>query len=294
MSEFKSFFKQVGGNEGGKCHYSTRLDTYGCGCSHDCKYCYAKSLLDFRNLWNPEDPSVADIEKIKKKIAKLDKDIVIRLGGMTDCFQPIEKTHRVTYETIKALNERRIEYLIVTKSAIIADPEYLEILDKDLAHIQVTVTTTDDELSLTYEKASVPSERIRAIETLQELGYDVQLRLSPFIPQYIDFDKLNAVKCDKILVEFLRVNTWISKWFNIDYSEYTVKQSGYSHLPLAKKQEYIKKITGFKEMTVCEDESVAYEYWQEHFNHNPNDCCNLRNSRAKKIELPKKETGGLF
>lgn len=293
MSEFKSFFKQVGGNEGNKCHYSTRLDTYGCGCSHDCKYCYAKSLLDFRNLWNPENPSVADIEKIKKKIAKLDKGMVIRLGGMTDCFQPIEKTYRVTYETIKALNEAKIEYLIVTKSAIIAEPEYLEILDKDLAHIQITVTTTDDELSLTYEKASVPSERIKAIETLQELGFDVQLRLSPFIPQYIDFDKLNAVKCDKILVEFLRVNTWISKWFDIDYSEYTVKQSGYNHLPLAKKQEYIKQITGFKEMTVCEDESVAYEYWQDNFNHNPNDCCNLRNSRATKFEIPK-ETGGLF
>lgn len=47
--EFKSFFKTVGGNEGNKCHYPTRLDTYGCGCSHDCKYCYAKSLLDFRD-----------------------------------------------------------------------------------------------------------------------------------------------------------------------------------------------------------------------------------------------------
>ena len=274
--EFKSFFKTVGGNEGNKCHYPTRLDTYGCGCSHDCSYCYAKSLLDFRHLWNPEDPAIADIEKIRKKISKLPKDMVVRLGGMTDCFQPIEKTHRVTYETIKALNENGISYLIVTKSAIIADEEYLEILDKDLAHIQITVTTTDDELSKTYEKASVPSERIKAIEKLQEMGFDVTLRLSPFIPEYVDLSIINNVKCDKILVEFLRVNTWIQKWFNIDYSDYTVKQSGYRHLPLEKKKEYISKITGYKEMTVCEDESDAYEYWKEHFNHNPNDCCNLR------------------
>ena len=78
------------------------------------------------------------------------------------------------------------------------------------------------------------------------------------------------------MVEFLRVNTWIKKWFDVDYSEYTVKQSGYQHLPLEKKKEYICKITGFKEMTVCEDESEAYEYWQKNFNHNPDDCCNLR------------------
>ncbi len=45
---------------------------------------------------------------------------------------------------------------------------------------------------------------------------------------------------------------------------------------LNKKLEYIKNITGFKEMTVCEDESEAYEYWKNNFNYNPNDCCNLR------------------
>lgn len=275
-NEFKSFFKTVGGSEGNRCNYSTRLDTYGKGCQHDCSYCYAKSLLDFRKLWNPENPAVADIEKIKKKISKLGNYQTIRLGGMTDCFQPIEKIFRVTYETIKTLNEAKIPYLIVTKSHIVADKEYLEILDKDLAHIQITVTSTDDALSKTYEKASVPSKRIKAIETLYENGYDVQLRLSPYIPKYVDLDVLNRVKCDKILVEFLRVNTWIKRWFDIDYSEYTIKQGGYMHLPLEKKKEYIKGITGFKEVTVCEDESEAYQYWKYNFNPNPDDCCNLR------------------
>ena len=195
---------------------------------------------------------------------------------MTDCFQPLEKTLKVTYETIKILNEYRIPYLIVTKSALVADDEYLKILDKNLAHIQITVTTTDDELSATYEKASPPSERIKAIEKLQANGFDVCLRLSPYIPKFVDIEKINRVKCDKILIEFLRVNTWIERWFDIDYSEYTVKQSGYRHLPLEKKKEYVNKITGFKEMSVCEDESGAYDYWQNNFNHNPNDCCNLR------------------
>lgn len=38
-NEFKSFFKSVGGNEGDKCKYPHRLDTYGKGCQHDCSYC---------------------------------------------------------------------------------------------------------------------------------------------------------------------------------------------------------------------------------------------------------------
>ena len=272
MKEFKSFFKKVGGNEGSKCHYPTRLDTYGCGCSHDCKYCYAKSLLNFRKLWNPQDPAVADINKIRKRIAKLDKAGVVRLGGMTDCLQPCEVAYGVTHDTIKALNEHGIHYLIVTKSAMVAD--YMSILDKKLAHIQITITTTDDELSKTYEKASVPSERIKAIELLEANGFDVSVRLSPYIPQYVDVDKINAIKCKKLLVEFLRVNSWIEKWFPLDYTAWTVKESGYRHLPLETKIELLKKLH-FEQMTVCEDESRAYQYWQKHFNYNREDCCNL-------------------
>ena len=41
-------------------------------------------------------------------------------------------------------------------------------------------------------------------------------------------------------------------------------------------------------MSVCEDETTAYNYWQEHFNHNPSDCCNLRNSKATKIIIAQK------
>lgn len=278
MSEYKSFYKTVSGNEGGKCKYPTRLDTYGCGCQHDCNYCYAKSLLDFRGLWNAENPSIADIEKVKRRINRLKSGEIVRLGGMTDCFQALEKQARVTYEAIKALNRRNVGYLIVTKSDLVANDEYIAAMDKRLAHIQITVTCFDDEAykKLGYEKAPLPSKRIQAIEKLWEAGFDVQLRLSPFIPEFVDFEALGNVKCDKLLVEFLRVNSWVKKWFDIDFSEYTVKGAGYNHLPLEKKLEYISRIKGFKEVTVCEDENEAYVYWNTHFNPNKEDCCNLR------------------
>lgn len=32
----KLYFKTVGGSEGSHCNYPTKLDTYGCGCQHDC------------------------------------------------------------------------------------------------------------------------------------------------------------------------------------------------------------------------------------------------------------------
>ena len=128
---------------------------------------------------------------------------------MTDCMQPCELQYRNTYKTIQLLNKYRIGYLIVTKSSLIARDDYIKILDKDLAHIQISITSTSDEISKKYEKASLPSQRIRAVEKLQKLGFDVQVRLSPFIEDWIDYDKINSIQCDKIIVEFLRVNGFI-------------------------------------------------------------------------------------
>ena len=268
MKEYKSFYKQVAGNEGSKCHYNTRLDTYGCGCQHDCAYCYAKSLLDFRGLWNAAEPAVASLEKIEQKLENIQPGTILRLGGMTDCFQPMEEKLRVTEGTIMLLNKYGIGYLIVTKSDLVCD--YMSILDKDLAHIQISTTW------LPCEKAVGTERRIRAIEKLQKAGFDVAVRLSPYVPQFVDFERLNSIQCDKIIVEFLRVNHWIKRWLPMDFREYTVHHAGYQHLPLEKKIEYLAKVTGFDEVSVCEDVSEHYDYWREAVNHNKEDCCNLR------------------
>lgn len=279
MKDFKSISKTVGGNEGDKCKYPVRLDTYGCGCSHDCSYCYAKSLLEFRGLWHPESPAVGDMAKISKQVQKLPRQ-VIRLGGMTDCFQPVEAIHKITYKTIRLLNRHRIPYLIITKPPMVAEEEYLALMDKKLAHIQFTLTFTDDELykRVGIEKAPLPSWRIRAIEKLEEHGFDTCIRLSPYIPEFIDIGVLGAIRCDKVLVEFLRVNHWIRKWLGgkCDLSPYTRTFHGYDHLPFEKKRELVAKMGTAHTITVCDFEPEYLNYWKKQFNPNPDDCCNLR------------------
>lgn len=284
--EFKSFFKDLSeGNESRRCNYTTRLDTYGCGCHNDCKYCYAKSLLAFRGLWKPNAPAVSDIAEIRKTIKKeLTPHSIVRLGGMTDCFQDAEREHRVTLATIKELNKAGVGYLIVTKCKLVAEDEYLRAMDRSLAHIQVSITTTDAGISKRYEPgASLPEERIAAVERLQAEGFDVSVRLSPYIPQFVNIDRINAIRCDKILVEFLRVNSWIAKWMrDVDLKPYTLTKNGYKHLPLAVKKKLISRVTGFKQVSVCEDVYGHWLYWKQNLNHNPDDCCNLRLLKPKK------------
>lgn len=277
---FNNFYHEVEGNEAERCHYPTRLDTYGCGCQHNCGYCYARSLLAFRGMWNPQVPSKAPFREIVKVVRKLRRGSVVRLGGMTDCFQPMEASAKNTLRTIPLLNKRGVHYLIVTKGALVATDPYLEVLDRNLAHIQVSITSSTEEFSRRLEPgASLPEERRAAVEKLQALGYDVSVRLSPFIPEIVSIPWINSIKCDKILVEFLRVNGFIEKWVKgtglpIDLSPYTEFSSGYKHLPLDKKRALIGSLE-FKEISVCEDVPAHWEYWKEKVNHNPEDCCNL-------------------
>lgn len=213
-------------------------------------------------------------KKIENRIKKIPQGTILRLGGMSDCFQPIEEEESVTYQTIELLNYYGIGYLIVTKSPLVASDRYMKILDRTLAHIQITVTTLDDSLVLTYEKASLPSERIKAIYRLQKQEYDVALRLSPLIEEFIDFDKLNSLDIRMAVVEFLRINSWIRRWLQgVNFSRYTLKQGGYQHLSLEEKLRLLEKIQ--LPLTVCDDVTEHYQYWKEHINPNPNDCCNL-------------------
>lgn len=276
MEEYKSPYTVTERKIVTWCRYNARLDTYGRGCAHNCNYCYARHLLDFRGNWHPYEPAVASLETLREAVAELEPGSVIKLGGMTDCFQPAEGEHKRTLETIKMLNERGVHYLIVTKSATCVFPEYLEVYNKDLAHFQISVTNTDDYRGARYETASTQSERIRAIETLSRRGFDTTLRLSPYIPEYVDARRICNVDCEKILIEFLKVNPYVMRCFDIDYYEYTEKYGGHYNLPLERKIELANRFLDFPEHNVGEFVYQHYLWFRDNYNTNKYDCCNLR------------------
>ncbi len=271
------------------CNYTIRLDTYGCGCQHNCTYCYAKSLLDFRKLWDSQKPKISELWQIKNVISKLPKAAVIKLGGMSDCFMPMESEYKLTYSTIKILNYYKIHYLIVTKSSMVASDEYLDIYDKKLAHFQVSITSTNTEISQIHEQASLPHNRIHAVEKLYNKGFDVSVRLSPFIPEFIDLDIVNNIQCDKVLIEFLKVTHWVKKWFDIDYSLYSLSYGGYDHMQLPDKIRWVDMITGYHQKSVGEYVKSHHEYFSENVNYDKADCCNL-NIKFNRRFIPIQQT----
>lgn len=266
------------------CKYTSRIDTYGSGCQHNCSYCYSKALLEFRHNWNYEKPKNSYISDIYTSISKLNSNHPIRMGSMTDCFQPLEEKEKITFETIKILNQFNIHYLIVTKSDLVSDDKYVNIYRNDLAHFQISITSTSNEFSSKFEKCSSISKRIYSIEKLYSLGFDVSIRLSPFIYTGVDYKVLNGIKCNKILIEFLKVNHHIEKNFAIDISEYTLKYGGHKNLHLDKKVLLLKNIDSFDQVSVGEYVSDHHTYFSNNFNYNKNDCCNLNFIDKKNVQ----------
>ena len=226
---------------------------------------------------------MADLAKIERKLDQTAPGTVLRIGGMTDCLMPLEAEAGVTYQTLKMMFERGIHALIVTKNDLVATDKYLSILNPKLAHVQVSVTSTSDSDNPLGERAAKPSRRIAAAEELQRAGIDVAVRLSPYIPEFMDVYVLNSIECDKAVVEFLRVNSWVRKWLRIDYRPYTLKDGAYRHLPLKKKVSIVKQLE-FPRLSVCEDVNRHYGYWARAVNANPKDCCDLRMGEADGVK----------
>ena len=177
-------------------------------------------------MWHPDAIRVADVEKIERafEIAfsgkgwgpiseALRHKLPVRLGGLTDLFQKSEEETRTTLKLIRLLNRYDYPYLIVTKSDLLARPEYLEELVKGKAYVQVTVISLDEERVAKIEPGAPRiTARIKAIRRLADAGLFICGRMSPAIPilstgapeAYVD--RMAEAGARHILVEFFRGN----------------------------------------------------------------------------------------
>lgn len=125
------------------CEYPIRLDTYK-GCSHDCKYCFARSKQDISKISPLESANqVRDWAKGKRSqnTRWCDWDIPLHWGGMSDPFQPIEKKHKKSLEVLKVLRETQYPVIVSTKGRLIAEEPYLSLIGQCNIVVQISMTS---------------------------------------------------------------------------------------------------------------------------------------------------------
>ena len=162
------------------------------GCEHGCVYCYARPTHSYLNL-SPgldfETRIVAKVnaaERLRETLAKPSYvPLLLNLGSITDCYQPVERRLKITRSIIEVLNECHHAFSLFTKSAgIERDLDLIApMAAKGLVAIYVSLTTLDPQLARTMEpRAAAPHRRLKTIETLAKAGVPVGVSVSPMIP----------------------------------------------------------------------------------------------------------------
>jgi DNA repair photolyase len=166
------------------------------GCEHGCVYCYARPSheylgfsagLDFesRIMVKLDAPELLERELSRPRW----EPQIVALSGNTDCYQPAERSFRLTRRCLEVLHRFRNPAGIITKnSLLLRDLDLLVPMARlGIVEVMITVTTLDADLARTLEpRASSPAKRLEAVEQLSRAGVPVGVHLAPVIPGLTD------------------------------------------------------------------------------------------------------------
>jgi DNA repair photolyase len=168
------------------------------GCEHACAYCYARPTheylgfsagLDFESKILVKRNAPALLRKALT--AKSWKPQVIAMSGVTDPYQPVERTLRITRGCLEVLAEFRNPVAIITKNRMVKrDSDLLaQLAEHSAAAVNLSITSLDPGLQRVMEpRASSPSQRLKAVEALARAGVPVGVMVAPIIPGLNDHE----------------------------------------------------------------------------------------------------------
>ena len=165
------------------CDVPIRFDTYA-GCSHGCKYCFARKVRDIREI-KPDEGVEALRHFINGERTQetrwCDWDIPIHWGGMSDPFQPCEKIHGRSLECLKLLRETQYPFIVSTKGKLVADDEYLDVI-KDCNCI-VQISAVCSEFDVLEQGCPSFEERMEIVRKIAATGTRVIVRIQPYMTE---------------------------------------------------------------------------------------------------------------
>ena len=157
------------------------------GCPYECRYCYAQS---FRSYPGPGRVNfyANTLERLRRELPrKRKKPELVYFSTSCEPFMPYPQILDELFGTIELLLVHGVFVLISTKSHI---PErFLDLFaaHKDLVHVQVGLTTTDDRIRHLLEpNAASVDWRLETLGTLAERGIRTEVRIDPLTPELTD------------------------------------------------------------------------------------------------------------
>jgi DNA repair photolyase len=168
------------------------------GCIHGCAYCYARPSHEYLSFGAGTDFETRIMVKLRAPELLRHaferpswKGEPICFSGVTDCYQPLEASYRLTRRCLEVCAEYRNPVIIVTKGVLIErDLDVLSALAREASvHVRVSVPFHDSQTARAIEPyVATPARRLLAIERLSRAGIPVGVNVAPLIPGLNDED----------------------------------------------------------------------------------------------------------
>jgi len=172
--------------------YSWDLNIYR-GCEHGCNYCFAIYSHDYLNdgrFFENLYVKTNIVEQLEKELRNPSwKRQVINIGGVTDSYQPAEKSYQFMPEILKLLIKHKTPAIISTKSDLILR-DY-DLIDQ-LSHITyineaATIITHDEQQRIKLEPGAVSiAQRFAILKEFRKTNASVGMHQMPIIPFLTD------------------------------------------------------------------------------------------------------------
>jgi len=167
------------------------------GCAHDCVYCDGRDEKYRVDGTFNRDISVKinAIDILKKELdpAKRRKPFgggfMVICGGVSDAYQPCEKSYLLCRRTLELMLQYRHPVHILTKSTMVErDLDLLqEINRQNNAVVSFSFSSTDDPVGRQLEPGvPPPSERLKTIARIKRTGIACGMYLMPVVPYITD------------------------------------------------------------------------------------------------------------
>ncbi|SCF44262.1 DNA repair photolyase [Micromonospora purpureochromogenes] len=169
------------------------------GCSHACKYCFARNTHTYLDL-----DAGADFDR--KVIVKVNAGELVRrelaaprwrgahiaMGTNVDCYQRAEGRYRLMPPIIEALRDFANPFSILTKGTLILRdlPLLRQAAEVTRVGVSYSVGFVDEALWRAVEPGTPsPRRRLDAVRALTEAGFEVGVLMAPILPGLSDSDE---------------------------------------------------------------------------------------------------------
>jgi DNA repair photolyase len=169
------------------------------GCSHACRYCFARNTHTYLDLDAGHDFDSRVIVKVnagellRKELASPRwQRAHIAMGTNVDCYQRAEGRYRLMPQIISALRDHANPFSILTKGTLILRdlPLLRDAAQVTEVSVSFSVGSVDERLWRAVESGTPsPRRRLDAVRAFTDAGFSVGVLMAPILPGMTDTDE---------------------------------------------------------------------------------------------------------